>query len=116
MSDERLAAAARAWDAFRREALDLKRARNDRECENAEPYTSDVCWKRYVQTAPDDAERLPRDQWCASCVERQALHDRYREATKARGGRLRAMQRLAVTPQTAPSSSPGPVGEGRGHG
>lgn len=76
------------WGKMRRAAIDAKRARNEQRCENVDYEDETVSRYDYECWRADPAE------WCASCRERQRLHDRYREAAKRRGVMNRKLARL----------------------
>ncbi len=67
------------WAHVRRVALDAKRARNGYQCVNE----------------PNDCWRADPDEWCASCKDRQRLHDTYRAAATQRAALTRRLVRLA---------------------
>ena len=116
MSDleSRVVEAAVAWECARQEALRLKQERAECICENeakAEPsvgyWGATPCWRTYQQTAPDDVEPLPRSQWCAPCVRRQAIHEQYRAAMQARGATMRSLhRRITILRAARPGGMP----------
>ena len=103
MSDEITQVAIR-WNKMRREALDLKRARNTEDCErtfslnDSSTEPEDAGQRLYERWHP--CWREETDDWCESCLRRQRFHDSYLAAAKSRGALLRRLERLveAVSP------------------
>lgn len=92
---EKIAGAAIRWVRLRREGLALAVQRGDCFCErellawNAPDRKPLPCWK----TFDEDGERL--DDWCDTCIKRQAFHDELYPIAVARGAALRVLIRYA---------------------
>lgn len=116
MKDDTIASAARRWDAARLLSIKLRAERSsflcdrDREAMEHEAAIIDhnlpslrsvatvrPCWKTFVghgQGENYDEERLPENEWCPKCQERQAVYLALRAANRERGVALRQMQAL----------------------
>lgn len=118
MSDAvKIADLASRWVRVKAHAKALRKYRGTFYCERAEPgglrltepitlddgtvlqtATQDrPCWKMWVDSAWYwyERERLPEDEWCDSCRQRNVVHKLYTEAAKQRGIRNRALQAAA---------------------
>lgn len=95
----RIAEAAIEVDRLRELKAMARKARNKQTCDlecnvhggGKVPQTA--CWKNWDQYpgAYGDGpwELLPRDEWCAGCLRRQAAHDRFRELGRQLAGARR---------------------------
>ena len=107
-TDAEVAAATRRWHALHLRSLALAAHRRAHVCADESSTLeqwpivghADPCWKRTVQIAPDDCERLPFAEWCATCQARHTIHIELRCVVASRGAALRNLRRLLslVTP------------------
>lgn len=105
-----LRSAAVEWVRARDMAEALRKSRAELRCEYEEPILDEPieaggalkkgpfltpCWKRYVQTAPDASELIPRNQWCPNCLKRQEVHEQRSAVVRRRGALMRSLLRAA---------------------
>ncbi len=82
----------REWAAIRREYINTKRASNGMACDEAEEGAyNEYCRHRMYGMG----EPLPREQWCESCLSRDALHVHLIGLSRQRAAIIRRMARLA---------------------
>lgn len=104
--DERIAAAARAWNDARLLVVKLKDERGAFACETEtaawkERYANDgrrpdpdipkPCWKTFSDDGDGGSERLDECEWCATCQRRQAVYLALRKAVQVRGAKVRSL-------------------------
>jgi hypothetical protein len=123
---EKVAAAAVAWNRARVFCERLREARSMYICEKAKEGNEHLrfsgqpddwneteawraladapCWKNWHENAyGDDLELEPKWKWCRSCHTRTLIHQAYRAAVLRRGARMRVLQRFAFVAGRRPS-------------
>ena len=101
---ERIAAAALAWEAARRDVTRLKAERDACVCPSERTFHSGdeppdaafvevlPCWR---QMAMDDAGRMhAQTQQCETCQRRYAIHKAMKAAGQVRGAKLRGLRAM----------------------